>query len=354
MVISFLLGNAILLIPSAVTATAKQDAWLSVLLSVFAGLAIIYTYATLSRMFPGKTFVQYSRETLGKYPGLLAGLIMTWFALHLGSLVVRNFGDFLASTVLQRTPMVVSDSIIMALVVLGSRVGLEALSRVNRLLIPAMVILLFIIVFLGISEADLKTILPVLENGVKPVIMGSLAVVGFPFAETVLFTMLLPSVSDPGKARRALVIGGLAGGALLFLTVLRTLLVLGPASTARMWFPALEAIRMIDIFNIIQRIESVVIIAWIFLGFIKISVCFYAFVLGLSQLINLKEYRPLTLPAGVIMLALSQFVYENYVEEARFASRIWFPYAMVPGLLLPLAMLSVVFLRKLRPRKKDR
>lgn len=354
MMISFLLGSSILLIPSAVASSAKQDAWVSMLISIVAGQAVIYNFASLSMMFPGKTFVQYSREILGKYLGMLAGLIMTWFSLHLGSLVVRNFGDFLSATVLQHTPMIVPDSIIVILVAMGTRMGVEVLARVNKLIIPFMILLILIIFALGIPEMEFKRILPVMENGVRPVIAGSLVVIGFPYAETVLFTMIIPFLNSPGKGRKALVTGGLAGGALLFFIVLRTLLVLGPATTVRLWFPVLETVRMIDIFNIIQRIESIVIIAWIFLGFMKISVCFYSFVLGLAQLLNLKDYRPLVLPAGVLMLALSQLVYENYVEETYFASQIWFPYAMVPGLILPLTMLAVAVIRGLGGKKTEK
>jgi len=354
MIISFLLGSSILLIPSAVASSARQDAWLSLILTIAAGQAVIYNYATLSMMFPGRTFVQYSREILGKYPGMLAGLTITWFSLHLGSLVVRNFGDLLSATVLPHTPMVVTDSIIIILVIMGTRMGVEVLARVNKLIIPFIVLLILLILVLGIPEMEFKRLLPVMESGIKPVIKGSLVVIGFPYAETVLFTMIIPFLNTPGKARKALVTGGLAGGALLFFIVIWTLLVLGPASTARFWFPVLEAVRVIDIFNIIQRIESIIIIAWIFLGFLKISVCFYSFVLGLAQLFNLKDYRPLVLPAGVLMLALSQLVYENYVEEAYFASKIWFPYAMVPGLILPLTMLAVAVIRELGSRKTEK
>jgi len=128
------------------------------------------------------------------------------------------------------------------------------------------------------------------------------------------------------------------------LITLRTLLVLGPA-TAKLWYPVLEAVRMINLFNIIQRVEAAVVINWIGFGFIKITVCFYAFVLGLAQWLNLKDYKPLLLPAGVLMVSLSILVYDNYVEEVFFASMIWFPYAMPITFIIPLVMLAVAGIR---------
>lgn len=49
-------------------------------------------------------------------------------------------------------------------------------------------------------------------------------------------------------------------------------------------------------------------------GFMKITVCLYAFVLGLAQWLNLKDYKPIAMPAGLLMLALSTYVYENYTD----------------------------------------
>lgn len=339
LIVAFLHGSAILLIPSALVVEAKQDAWLAMGLATLAGLGVIAVYTTLAFKFPRQNFIQYSEIILGKFFGKFVGLIMIWFALHLGGLVVRNFGDFLTASVLPNTPMVIINAIILLLVVFAVRGGLEVFVRVNSLLFPFLILLLLIVTLLAVPRIDIDRLLPVMENGLKPVIAGSLSTVGFPFAETVLFTMIIPYVNRPEKAKRALLLGGLAGGLILLLVILRTLLVLGPAVTARFWFPVMEAVRMIDIFNFIQRIEAIIIINWIGFGFIKIAVCFYAFVLGLAQWLDLKDYKPLTMPAGVLMLSLSILVYDNYVQEAAFAAKIWFPYALPVTIIIPLIML---------------
>lgn len=348
--IAFLLGSAILLIPSATTASARQDAWLSMILATLAGLVIIYVYTSLALRFPDLNFVQYSEKILGRFAGKLAGLIMIWFALHLGSLVTRNFGDFLNITVLQNTPLAVINSAILLLSAIVVKKGLEVIARVNELTLPFLIILIFVLTALSMPETDIRRLEPVLENGIKPVIAGALPAIGFPFAETVLFTMIIPYVNHPGRARRSMLTGALAGGFLLFLVILRTLTVLSPGATAKFWYPALESIRMIDLFNIIQRVEVVIIVGWIILGFMKITVCLYAFVLGLAQWLNLKDYRPLSLPAGVLMVSLSLFVYGNYTEEAAFAAKIWFPYAIPVTFILPLVMLTVAWIQGLGQR----
>ncbi|MFZ5648410.1 MAG: GerAB/ArcD/ProY family transporter [Bacillota bacterium] len=140
------------------------------------------------------------------------------------------------------------------------------------------------------------------------------------------------------------------GGFFLLLVILRTLLVIG-AATPKLWYPVLEAVRMIDLFNIIQRVEAAIIINWIGFGFMKITICFYTFVTGLAQWLNLSDYRPLVLPAGVIMLALSVLVYDSYVEEVFFAAVIWYPYALTVAFIIPLIMFLTAKVRGPFPKK---
>ncbi|AYO29606.1 hypothetical protein D2962_02390 [Biomaibacter acetigenes] len=68
-------------------------------------------------------------------------------------------------------------------------------------------------------------------------------------------------------------------------------------------------IRCIELAQIFERTDAITIVIWILSGLIKISVCFYAFVKGCAQLFALKDYRPIVIPSGIIMTALSILVY---------------------------------------------
>jgi len=53
------------------------------------------------------------------------------------------------------------------------------------------------------------------------------------------------------------------------------------------------AVQVIDIGDILTRVEVFVAINFITMGFIKVSVLFYGTVLGLAQVFNLSSYRPI-------------------------------------------------------------
>lgn len=84
---------------------------------------------------------------------------------------------------------------------------------------------------------------------------------------------------------------------------------------------------------------------WMLTLFIEVTLYFYAFVLGLSQLLNLKEFRVLTLPTGMILIALAPLIAPNYTYYNAVFDNYWVYYIITFGLFLPLVLLSVGMFR---------
>lgn len=55
-------------------------------------------------------------------------------------------------------------------------------------------------------------------------------------------------------------------------------------------------------------------VTWVAGVLIKISVYYWAIALGSAQLLDLKDYRPLVLPVGVILLALSIMIHDSVMD----------------------------------------
>jgi len=230
--LNFLLASAFIMIPAMVIKGAGKDGWMSIILAALAGIGMTALYTVLGRRFPGRTLVQYSRLLLGKFAGNLIGLMMMWFALHLGALVLRNFGDFLAAALMPETPYLVFHVLIILVISLALYGGLEVLGRFNEILTWIVVtsILSLLILTLSIEDFDLKNLLPVLEEGIGPALKTSLLPFTFPFGETVLFTMLLPYLNKPEEARKAPIMAMIYAGLLLATITLVVLAVFGVAS----------------------------------------------------------------------------------------------------------------------------
>lgn len=341
LIFGFMVGSAILL-PSA--PAAKRDAWLAVPLGEGLGIAMAFIYTGLLARFPGKTLVEAATGVLGTWLGKLVGLLYIWFALHLGSLVLRNAWEFLAATVLKQTPPLATAISLMLLVWYATRGGVEVIARTSQLLVPLVIILPMLFIVAMPSHVDLRNLLPILANGWVPLLKGSLQVAAFPAGETILFTMILPYMRPAGAARKVTVSAIASTAVLGALVVGRDVAALGPLRD-HLTYPAYAGVSMVTIANFVEGLEVVAVALWIVGTFLKIAVCHYAAALGLAQWAGLKDYRPLTGPLAAMILGLSFWVFPNAVAMTSFAGTTWVPYAFTFEWVIPLLLLVVTVIR---------
>lgn len=345
---NFVIASAILLIPGATIAEAKQDAWIAMILAMAAGLVIAVVYTALGTRFPDQTFIQYSEKVLGKVLGKAVGLFFIWFAIQLGSLVARNFGDVFTVALLPETPLMVFNLLIILMAAYAVRGGLEVIARANDFMIPIVIGAILGVYFLVLSTPGLfrpQNLQPVFEGGIVPVLKGAYPAIGFPFGETILFTMTIPYLNRTREARWAYPLGLILGGAILLLTIVITIMALGISLASGTVYPTLTVVRLISVAQFVERLEPLLLIAWLLSGFLKIAICLYAGSLGLAQWLNLKDCRPLVLPLAALMVPFSIHFYESIPQEIFFATKIWTIYALPIEFLVPLLMLGVATLR---------
>jgi len=342
LMVSMVLPTAILTVPAITVQYARQDAWLSVVLATLAGLLIAWLVASLSLRFPGKNLFELTEEILGKVPGKVIGLLYIWWFLHTNALIMDEFGGFLCVAIMPDTPHIIF--FLVGAIVAGYAVrnGLEVLSRYNQLFLPFILGLLFVVFLLAAKDMKAARLLPVFDAGLIPIVKGS-AVPASWLGEIVIFTMIIPYLNKPKQAIRVAALATLFTGSFLMVSILVALAVFGPNLTGHWVFPTFNAIRVISIANFLERLESVLIAAWMFGGFAKLGVFYYAAVLGSAQWLGLKDYRPLVAPVGLILVGLA-FLCPNIVNLLHFIASGWPPYAIIvfeaglPLLLLVVAM----------------
>ncbi|HHY92608.1 MAG TPA: endospore germination permease [Firmicutes bacterium] len=345
---SFLIGSSTILLP---TAKARQDGWLAVLVALVAGLGVTWLWLALAQRL-GAPAVSGIRDTLGPYLGIPIALLYLWYYLHLGALVVRNVSEIYVTAVMPETPIIVFTGMVVLLAAATVRSGLEVLGRLAELLFP----LLFLAVLTGhilvIATPNLvhwEYLQPVLERGPLPVLQAALTVFAFPFGETVLFINLVPYTFNNARAGRPLMLLTIVVGLLLVGTTVLHTATLG-ADAVRVNFPGLAMLREVNLADFLTRMEVLGIFVWTFGTFLKICVCYWALALGLAELGGLADYRPLVLPLGIIMAALSILLYDNFAGMAMVAISLYPVYAFPFQVVLPLFLLFVAMLRGKRPR----
>lgn len=346
LMLSTILPTAILAVPAITVKSARQDAWLSIILATLAGLLIAMLVVSLSLRFPGKTLLEFAEEILGKVPGKIVGLLYIWlFFLYIGSGAVREFGVFLVTAMMPDTPIIVFQIAVIAVAAYAVRNGLEVLSRFNQLFIPVTA-LLAIAFILSAKDMKLARLLPVFDTGLIPVVKGSVAPAMW-LGEIVTLAMLIPCLNKPQEAYRVAVLSVLLSSFFLTASILEALLVFGPNLAGYWIFPAFNAVRAVSIANFLERLDYIIMVVWVLGGFVKVGVFYYAAVLGSAQWLGLKDYRPLVLPVGVILATFSILLHgENIVEVLHYISLVEVPFLLIIFEVgIPLLLLMVALTR---------
>lgn len=344
MIISLVLPTAILTVPAITVKHAAQDAWISIIVATMAGLLIARLVTDLSLRFPGKTLFEYAEEILGRVPGKVVGFLYIWWFLHANALIMDEYASFLCSAHMPDTPVIVFFILGIAVAACAVRNGLEVLSRFNQLFLPLFLGLLLVVFILATKDMKVTRLLPVFDKGAIAILKGAATPASW-LGEIVIFTMIIPFLNKPKEAYRVAALATLFTSFYLLVSILVAIMIFGPNVTGHWIFPTYNAVRVVSIANFLERMESIAVAVWMFGGFAKVGVFYYAAVLGSAQWLGLKDYRPLVAPVGVILVALAALC-ENIVELLDFLATAWPPYALsVFEVGMPLVLLIVALAR---------
>ncbi|NRD80105.1 endospore germination permease [Bacillus sp. BRMEA1] len=348
LIILYIIGGTILVVPASLTSMADQDGWIAGLFGLAIGTLFVWLYTALIKHLETLTLVEYLEEIFGKWMGKFISLLYLFYLIILSALEVRNIGDFLTTHLIPETPIEVVYIIYLGIVIYGARIGIENLSRGAEIFFPY-VFMLFLILVLSIApQFRLENIQPVLASGMKPIFQATFPFLGVPFLQLPIFFMILPYVNGLKGVKKSFFIGTFIGGLTLILITLLCILVLGSEITARNIYPSYILARKINIANFFQRIEVIMTITWFITIFYKTTILFYAVSTGLAQTFNLRDHRFLTIPLGMLLMVLSIIIAPNIVYMDKMIKTIWTPYSLTFGLVLPLLLLALSGLRKKR------
>lgn len=289
----------------------------------------------------------------GKTLGKIISILYIWFPFHLGALVLRNFGEFINAVALPETPKIVPMIILAGLSAWVVKEGIETLSKCANFFIIIVISHLILFAFLSIPKMNTENLMPVLGNGIEPVLRGTVSAFTFPFGETVVFTAILSSLKTKKPPYRVCLISLIIAGLFIVLVSLRNIMVLGVEDISKAYFPSYTALSRINIGNFIQRLEIAASMVFILSGFIKICVCLMAACKGVSKIFGYDDYRFTVFPVALLMVNLSYIIYENTMEMFEWITNVWTNYALLFQLFLPILILITAEV-KLRVQKTQK
>lgn len=355
-IVTFLysIGTAILIIPSSITGAAKQDAWIAASIGVLLSLLVIKLFLTLANQTSSLNFIEANEKILGRFFGKITAICFLILTFLSAGELLYFIGIFMKTEVMPETPTLAFALLFSIIIMYAAYLGIETFARSAEILFP---LFTFIFIFFVLSitpQITFENIQPLLE-ATKASMFYSIArfmsIFSFPL---IVLLMLYPTgVNVQQSAQKGLYIGAIFGGIVLVTLIVLSILVLGPENTASRTFPSYALAQRISIGNFLQRIEIIMAFMWITSIYIRTFMYFYTTVVGLAQILKIKDHRPLIIPMGIIVIGLSQIAHPDIVHSTNYNNEIWPIFSFIFTILLPILLLIVVVIRNRKSKAQN-
>jgi spore germination protein KB len=224
--ILFIFGSTLIL---GVNSDLGQDSWFAQFLSAVMSIPVVMIYARVIKLFPEKDLIDIFNEVFGKVRAIPLILLMTWYSLHLGALVIINCSTFLKIVTMPETPTLPIMIIIIIVAAYIAKSGILTLGKWSVLIIPIPFFVAFLTSALSLKTIDLSNMYPVFEHNAAEFFASSYKTLTFPYAETVVFLFAADSLDKNENPYKIYFLGILVSTIVLLIIVIRNIGLMGPA-----------------------------------------------------------------------------------------------------------------------------
>lgn len=130
------------------------------------------------------------------------------------------------------------------------------------------------------------------------------------------------------------------------LIIIITVGTLGSSLAERVSLPYILTVKEISVLNTLERLESITLSLWVAADCIIISVFTYILVYILNSLFRLSGTKALTGPVMLITYVLSLVLARNRFELEEFSNKIFIPFNVILGFVIPVIVFIVGKIRK--------
>ncbi|GAV22325.1 GerAB/ArcD/ProY family transporter [Carboxydothermus pertinax] len=299
LIIGVSIGSGIISLPAVMADAAKSSGWWLILPGGLISLLSLLAIVWVQNYWPNQDFIEYGDKLYGKFLSRLFAVIFVYYFLWLGSLVIRVFADFTADTLLEETPVYVLILFFLTGIFYFCNTGFDTVKNVNLIFMLIKISLLLIIVFFVMNKWDLENLRPFVSPEINVVksILGSV----FSFSGYGIFLYLAKGFKGLKDGIKASVLG-MGAVTITYMSVcLVGLLIFGPTNIARMRYPTYEIIKMMNLGNVVYRLDSLLIAGWMTAIFTVVGLCVFTSLLVLQKAFEQKDYRHLTAPVLLLL-----------------------------------------------------
>lgn len=330
------------------TPSVVPDSWLVGLITFFPACLFIVIYGALISSQRQLGLYPLLEKAWGKVIGRGFVLLYATYFLYIAARNIRDMIELVMTALLRLTPVPVLTTLFVLVVAYTTLGGIKAMARFASLVLCIVLLMLFTlgILLMFSSSIILEQMLPFLSKGLGPVVQLAFTnSIWFPYGEIIVFLVFQQELGGAKGFRRITLYAFLSAAIILTISDLLQIWTLGIEEKKYSAFALLDAARLINIANIITRMDAIIALIIIFGTLLKCSVFLFACTEGLTHAFKGRPgtYNfPLALLAGAFSILVSRNSAEHLTEGLRYVMYI----LHIPlQLLVPLVTLLLLRIR---------
>ncbi|MCG7337019.1 endospore germination permease [Sporosarcina sp. ACRSM] len=296
------LKNHVTILPPLLK-TVGRDGWMSVVLATIAILPWLFLLVYIHKQSNQEPIADWLKLKIGKVASSIILYIVAIYLIILAAFTMRETLQWVTTTFLPETPMLVLLIIYTILCILLVTTNIQTIAIVNVVVLAGVVVLGFFVAITNIQVKDHELLLPFFEHGFQPILKG----IVYPasgFVELLLILFLQHHIK--GRIRwyhfavmvfilMGLTIGPLNGAVMEF----------GPDEASKQRFPAYEEWGLAAIGRFVEHLDFLSIYQWLTGAFIRMGLILFVVADILKMTGNRKRiWKTLAPPFFFINLVL--------------------------------------------------
>lgn len=348
LVVLLVVGNTLVF---ALGGLAGADIWLAFIVATVLALPLVIIYARMRFLMGDRNLSEGLAYLFGKWPSRFVALAYSFYAWRLSCLVVGDVTTFIQAVALPTTPQIVLALCFIALSIWAVKEGVEVIARWSMVMGKLFFSVLFFAFLLLLTEVELGEFLPVLYNGFKPVMLGALQILDFPFLETVLLFWTFERFSKKDSPYRVFIPGFLIAAFIMLLLTSTSMSVLGAHRYSVYYFPIYTAVARVDAGVFLTRLEAIVSTTFAVGSFLKIAVCILVASRALVHGLGFSDYRFVVTPLALSTIPGAEWFAPNLMQIELSATKAVSPSALTFQAIIPIILWIVA---EFRTRKQGK
>ncbi|HOA55400.1 MAG TPA: endospore germination permease [Clostridiales bacterium] len=333
------------IVPAYAAQKAKQAAWLSPVVTAVLLILLVQLWQVIYRKYRDKSLMDIYCDIAGPAAGTVILIIYLLWMVLLSALYIRYFAMRLVGAIYPNTDISVFIISMLAVIVYTLGFGVTTLARFNEVLLPFLVIVFCLIFIMMIPNFRTDFLTPVSVRSILPVLNASMAPTGIVayFSFMFIFGDRINNKENINKIGFKMV---------LFLLITQVVIIASIISTfsyriaQRTQLPFLAAVKQISVFNLLEKVESIVVSVWVLSDFIIICFFIICILSMLKSFFRLSDPKPLIGIYVIFSYFLAMLLANNVFEMERMSEDIALPVNIILGFVIPAIMFVVGKIRK--------